>query len=97
MQSLTVTIIKASEKIAKLKFLPQTDTRPAGRPNTDHYIDLRFSCESETPQFVSTEALLTCHQLWFKMTGVNIFEHNAPSCSVNVFHMACRQGYERLK
>ena len=48
MPRLTFVIFKVSEKIATLKFLPHTDTRPAGRPNTDHYIDSHFSCESKS-------------------------------------------------
>ena len=37
-QSLTYNILIVSEKIAMLKFLPQTDSRP----DTDHYVDSQF-------------------------------------------------------
>ena len=37
MQSLTFIMFTVSEKIETLMFLPHTDTRPAGLPNTDHY------------------------------------------------------------
>ena len=36
-----------SEKIATLKSLPHMDTWPACWPNTDHYIDITFSCQSK--------------------------------------------------
>ena len=36
-----------SKKIAMLKFLPHVDNRKASQPNTDHYIESHFSCESK--------------------------------------------------
>ena len=31
-----------------VQVFPQTGNRPAGRPNTDLYIDIQFSCGSKT-------------------------------------------------
>ena len=53
MQSLTCMtciIFIVSKKNATVKFLLHTDNQLAGRPNTDHYIDLHFSSESKMSQ-----------------------------------------------
>ena len=38
-------IIYSVRENRNVKISTHTDTRPAGRPNTDHYIDSHFSCE----------------------------------------------------
>ena len=37
----------ASEKIATLEVFVTTYSQPATQPNTDHYTDSHFSCESK--------------------------------------------------
>ena len=48
MQRLTFTTFIVSEKIALLKILPRwMMTQPASWPDTDYYLDARFSCQSK--------------------------------------------------
>ena len=46
MQSLIFVIFTVLEKIVILKFLTHVDTLLANRPNSDHYTDSHFSCDS---------------------------------------------------
>ena len=62
MQSLTFITFIVSDKIAMLKLLPHMDSRPAGQPSADLYIDSHFSYESivfNTPVF-NPAATLNC-------------------------------------
>ena len=47
MQSLTFITFMVSQKIATSKFMYHTEWA-AGKPNTDHYKDSHFSCESKS-------------------------------------------------
>ena len=49
MQSWTFLMFTVSEKIARLKFLPLTDSRI-----TDHHVGSDFSCKSETLLYITT-------------------------------------------
>ena len=57
MQSLPFIIFIVSKKITKLKFLPHMDTQMISRPNTKHYIEPYFSCESKKEKKKKKESL----------------------------------------